>query len=95
MISNKTNGYRDVIAVIDLSSYRRIPWENNVPFFLLSFLDPETKEPLPVDPRGVLKLATDKAKAAGYDCLSGVEYEVRRNRSFIRGTCSNGIDLVF
>ncbi|PPQ63260.1 hypothetical protein CVT24_006785 [Panaeolus cyanescens] len=75
LISNKSNGYRDVIAVIDLSSYRRIPWENNVPFFLLSFLDPETKAPLPVDPRGVLKLAAEKAQTFGYECLSGVEYE--------------------
>jgi len=76
LISNKSNGYRDVIAIIDLSSFRRIPWENNVPFFLVSFLDPTTKEPLSVDPRGVLKLTTDKAKTMGYDCFAGVEYEV-------------------
>ncbi|KAJ7273296.1 hypothetical protein C8J57DRAFT_1506824 [Mycena rebaudengoi] len=34
LISNKENGYRDIVASIDLSTYRRIPWENNVPFFL-------------------------------------------------------------
>jgi len=77
LISNKANGYRDVIAVIDLSSFRRIPWENNVPFFLLSFLDPDTKVPIPVDPRGILKRVTDFARDAGYECYSGVEYEVR------------------
>ncbi|KAH0556304.1 hypothetical protein GP486_005772, partial [Trichoglossum hirsutum] len=33
-ISNKENGYRDIIAVPDLSSFRRIPWEDNVPFCL-------------------------------------------------------------
>jgi len=77
LISNKTNGYRDVIAVIDLSSFRRIPWEDYVPFFLVSFLDPDTKSPLSVDPRGVLKLATERAEVAGYKCFSGVEYEVR------------------
>jgi len=75
LISNKTNGYRDIFAVIDLSSFRRIPWEHNVPFFLVSFLDPDTKEPISVDPRGVLKLATERAESAGYGCLSGVEYE--------------------
>src|ERR1700760_3234570 len=32
-ISNKDNGYRDIIARVDLKSFRRIPWENNVPFF--------------------------------------------------------------
>lgn len=76
LISNKANGYRDVIAIIDLSSFRRIPWENNVPFFLVSFLDPDTKKPLCVDPRGVLKVATEKAAALGYEGFSGVEYEV-------------------
>ncbi|KAF8809026.1 glutamine synthetase/guanido kinase [Phlegmacium glaucopus] len=75
LISNKANGYRDVTAVIDLSSFRRIPWEHNVPFFLVFFLDPETKEPLSVDPRGVLQVATERAIQAGYDCFSGVEYE--------------------
>ena len=77
LISNKANGYRDVTAVIDLSSFRRIPWENNVPFFLVSFLDPKTNEPLSVDPRGVLQVVTERAVQAGYDCFSGVEYEVR------------------
>jgi len=76
LISNKANGYRDVTAVIDLSSFRRIPWEDNVPFFLVFFLDPETKGPLSVDPRGVLQVATERASQAGYDCFSGVEYEV-------------------
>ena len=77
LISNKANGYRDVTAVIDLSSFRRIPWENNVPFFLVFFLDPETNKPLSVDPRGVLQVVTERAVQAGYDCFSGVEYEVR------------------
>ena len=31
LISNKSNGYRDILAVIDLSTFRRIPWENNSP----------------------------------------------------------------
>ncbi|KAG6887064.1 hypothetical protein C0995_001947 [Termitomyces sp. Mi166 len=61
LISNKQNGYRDVIASIDLSTYRRIPWENNVPFFLVSFLDPDTKQPLSVDPRGITKIASESA----------------------------------
>lgn len=76
LISNKANGYRDLIAVIDLSTYRRIPWENDVPFFLVSFLDPETKEPLVVDPRGILKITTERAAAIGRECYAGVEYEV-------------------
>ena len=76
LISNKANGYRDIIASIDLSTYRRIPWENNVPFFLVSFLDPDTREPLVVDPRGILRITTERAAAQGLSCMAGVEYEV-------------------
>ncbi|PFH51734.1 hypothetical protein AMATHDRAFT_141939 [Amanita thiersii Skay4041] len=75
LVSNRANGYRDIIASIDLSTYRRIPWEGDVPFFLVSFLDPETKKPLVVDPRGILKIATDSAAANGKHCIAGVEYE--------------------
>lgn len=53
LISNRQNGYRDLLARIDLSLMRRIPWEDNVPLFLLSFCDPETKEPVSVCPRCV------------------------------------------
>ncbi|GAW01345.1 glutamine synthetase guanido kinase [Lentinula edodes] len=75
LISNKANGYRDILASIDLSTYRRIPWENNVPFFLVSFLDPDTKEPLVVDPRGILKITSDRAAKSHRSCYAGVEYE--------------------
>ena len=76
LISNKDNGYRDIIASIDLSTYRRLPWESNIPFFLVSFLDPETKEPLFACPRGTLFKAVQKAEARSLDCFAGVEYEV-------------------
>jgi hypothetical protein len=42
-ISNKENGYCNLIALIDLLTFRRIPWENNVPFFLVSALSPDGK----------------------------------------------------
>ncbi|KAB8273782.1 hypothetical protein BDV30DRAFT_238305 [Aspergillus minisclerotigenes] len=74
-ICNEENGYRDLIAVPDLSSFRRILWENNVPFFLVSFLDPDTQEPVCACPRGLLKNATAKVEAAGYRAMAGTEYE--------------------
>ncbi|EIW84954.1 glutamine synthetase guanido kinase [Coniophora puteana RWD-64-598 SS2] len=76
LISNKQNGYRDILASIDLATYRRLPWEDNVPFFLVSFLDPDTLEPLCADPRGVIKKASDVAsKKYQLTCSAGVEYE--------------------
>jgi hypothetical protein len=72
-ISNKENGYRDLIAVPDLSSFRRIPWEDNVPFFLISFLDPDTKATLSACPRSLLKRAVGKLKENGYGAMAGGE----------------------
>jgi len=76
-ISNKENGYCDLLASIDLSTFRRIPWENNVPFFLVSFFDPKTSASICADPRGVLRKAVDNAATHGMECISGVEFEVR------------------
>ncbi|KAI9571489.1 hypothetical protein HD554DRAFT_2327064 [Boletus coccyginus] len=74
-ISNRENGYRDVVAQVDLSTYRRIPWENNVPFFLVSFLDPVSLKPLCADPRGVLRSTCERAMEMGLTCIAGIEYE--------------------
>jgi len=68
-------GYRDIIAIPDLSTFRRIPWENNIPFFLLSFFDPATREPLAVCPRGVLKKVTDELASMGWEAMCGAELE--------------------
>ena len=70
-VSNKENGYRDIIAVPDLNTFRRIPWENNVPFFLVSFLDPDTKDPLPACPRGLLKTQLEKFASNGQGAMAG------------------------
>ena len=36
-ISSEKDGYGDFIAEVDLSSFRRLPFEDNIPFFLLKF----------------------------------------------------------
>jgi glutamine synthetase len=76
LISNSSNGFRDIFATIDLTTLRFIPWEHGVPFFLVSFLDPVTKEPISVCPRGVLKKIEGKAEQNGWQCIAGVEFEV-------------------
>ena len=30
-------GYPDAVAVIDIDTFRQVPWENGVPFFLADF----------------------------------------------------------
>ncbi|KAL9102861.1 MAG: hypothetical protein Q9163_002042 [Psora crenata] len=74
-ISNAENGYRDIIAVPDLSSFRRIPWEDDVPLFLVSFMDPETGEPLSACSRGLLKTVCGKLEDKGLGAMAGAEYE--------------------
>ena len=72
-ISNAQNGYHDLLAIPDLSSFRRIPWEDNVPFFLVDFLDPDTKKPVCACPRGLIKTQLDKLKQKGWGAMAGGE----------------------
>ena len=70
-ISNAENGYRDIIAVPDLSSFRRIPWEDNVPFFFVDFMDPDTGRPLSACSRGHLKTVSKRIEKTGLKALAG------------------------
>lgn len=90
-VSNKENGYRDLIAVPDLSSFRRIPWENDVPFFLVTFFDPNTRNPISVCPRGLLRTAADKLTKNGLTALAGGEHSLAGVSVFVDTT----LDLVF
>lgn len=78
LISNAENGYRDLLAKIDIQSYRRIPWEDKspsskqfVPFFLVSFHDPITQQPIAPDPRSVIKRVADAAEKRGWKAYAG------------------------
>lgn len=76
-ISNKENGYRDIIAVPDLSTFRRIPWENNVPFFLVSFFDPDTRQPVSACPRSLLRTVEEKLHKRGFGAMAGGKHSLR------------------
>lgn len=67
-------GYPDAHAVIDLSTYREVPWEDGVPFFLADFRTAED-EPLPVCPRMLLRGVVERAKSQGYKAFFGPEFE--------------------
>lgn len=75
-VSNAENGYRDMLAIPDLSTFRRVPWENDIPFFLVNFFDPETKQPIAACSRGLLKTQLDKVQARGYGAMAGGELSV-------------------
>jgi glutamine synthetase len=79
-VSNAENGYHDIIGIPDLSSMRRIPWEDNVPFFLVSWFDPDSGKPISVCPRGILKTAVAKLHAKGYSAMAGGMLSIGNSR---------------
>ncbi|MDA0713403.1 MAG: glutamine synthetase family protein, partial [bacterium] len=73
-ISGWHNGYPDVNAKIDLSTFRKIPWENETPFFLADFID-EHNKPLFACPRQLLKKIIAKASSLDLAASFGLEFE--------------------
>jgi glutamine synthetase len=67
-------GYPDALVQLDPSTYRRIPWEDDVPFLLGDFIDPDGG-PLAVCPRKLLRAQVAKAADMGYGAKFGMEFE--------------------
>ena len=67
-------GYPDCPAQIDLSTFRKIPWESDIPFFLGDFVDTEGK-PSAVCPRQLVKKVLADAEALGYTPSFAQEFE--------------------
>lgn len=67
-------GFPDIPCRIDLETYRNVPWDNDVPFFLA---DVKTKNggPSPLCPRTILKKAKEKAVALGFNPIFSQEFE--------------------
>jgi len=68
------HGFPDAMARIDLGTYRTVPWDNNVPFFLGNFVTGDGK-PHPLCPRQVLKRVLARAEKLGYGAMVGAEFE--------------------
>ncbi len=67
-------GYPDALAEIDLQTYRKVPWDAGVPFFLGQFITTDGK-PLPVCPRQLLRAQIKRAEARGFVSKFGMEFE--------------------
>lgn len=68
------NGYPDVVAHIDLNTFRTIPWDDNTPFFLGDF-QTEDEKYSSYCPRTLLKSVLDDLQREGFNVDVGVEYE--------------------
>jgi len=62
-------GYPDALAQIDLNTFREVPWDNNIPFFLGDF------EGLEICPRQLLKKINKKSLDMGFSPMFAQEYE--------------------
>ncbi len=68
------SGYPDAPARIDLSTFRAIPWENEIPFFLCELIH-EKNKPADVCPRNLLKKIIAASNKAGYTPYFSQEFE--------------------
>lgn len=77
MTSITTTAYPDSPSPLSSPAYsRRLPYENNLPLFLVTFFDPDTKESISACPRGLLTRTADLAREmGGWECMAGCEYE--------------------
>ncbi|MEO9477624.1 MAG: glutamine synthetase [Cyclobacteriaceae bacterium] len=66
-------GYPDAEARIDLATFRRVPWDEDIPFFLGDFSQNKTKGL--ICPRALLKNIAKQAIEAGFEPLFSQEFE--------------------
>jgi glutamine synthetase len=64
-------GYPDTPARVDIKTFRKIPWENDVPFFLCELVD----KPAYVCPRNLLQQVIGNAETLGYTPYFSQEFE--------------------
>lgn len=82
-------GYPDAPAKIDLSTYRRIPWEPETAAFLLDF-ESQDGTRVEVAPRNVLKRVLDRLQTHGYSATCALEFEFFMYREDSRSLDAKG-----
>ncbi|MBC7829182.1 MAG: glutamine synthetase [Chitinophagaceae bacterium] len=68
------SGYPDCPARLDLSTFRRIPWENDLPFVLGEIVQ-QDGQASPICPRQLLKRILHTAESEGYSPFFSQEFE--------------------
>ena len=68
------SGYPDAPVSVDISTFRKIPWENDVPFFLAELTDVKGSS-ASVCPRQLLKRILKNAQQQGFSPVFSQEFE--------------------
>lgn len=69
VIASAGAGYCDFVAVPDLSSFRRLPFEEDIAFFLVSFWN--GGRPVSADGRGMIRALCDGLAEGGFKAMAG------------------------
>ncbi len=68
-------GYGDFCAVPDMATLRRVPWLEKTALVMGDLVDEETREPVEVSPRRILRRQIERAAEAGMQVMAGSELE--------------------
>ncbi|TWR31448.1 glutamine synthetase [Mucilaginibacter pallidiroseus] len=68
------SGYPDKLCYIDLATFRTIPWQDDIPFFLADFTGPNGAT-VAADPRSLLKTIIAQCKDMGFHAEFAQEFE--------------------
>jgi len=68
------HGFPDALARIDLDTFRTVPWDGGIPFFLGEFVTADGS-PYPICPRQVLRRVLARAANLGVVPMCGLEFE--------------------
>jgi glutamine synthetase len=68
------HGFPDALVRLDAATARRVPWDDDVPFFLGEFVSTDGK-PYPICPRQTLRRVLARADKLGFTAMCGLEFE--------------------
>jgi glutamine synthetase len=68
------HGFPDALARLDLATFRRVPWDDDVAFFLGDFVNADGSAHA-VCPRQTLKRVLRRAEKMGFSVMAGMEFE--------------------
>ncbi len=68
-------GYGDYVMQADMTTLRRIPWQEGTALVLCDLLDHHTHKPVPHSPRAILQAQVARARAMGFEPMMATELE--------------------
>ena len=74
VVTGWQHGFPDALARLDLTTFRQVPWDDGIPFFLGEFVNADGSAHA-VCPRQTLKRVLKRAEKMGFSVMTGMEFE--------------------